>query len=171
MAQIPRVLKNFNLVVDGRGYAGRVAELVPPKLTRKMEEFRAGGMAAPVEIDMGLEKMECEFTLKEYNEEILKLWGLTDHAGVTLRFKGALEADDAAGAVTPVEITVRGRWREIDGGGWKAGEETMMKVAVACGYYKYDSDGVTLIEIDAANMIEAIAGADRLAAIREAIGV
>jgi len=170
MAQIPRVLKNFNLVVDGRGYAGKVAELVLPKLTRKMEEWRGGGMAAPVELDMGMEKLECEFSLKEYSEEVLKLWGLVDHAGCTLRFKGALEADDAAATVTPVEVAVRGRWREIDGGTWKPGEETSMKVAVACSYYKYTSDGQTLIEIDVPNMVEIVDGTDRMAQIREAIG-
>ena len=171
MAQIPRVLKNFNLIVDGRGYAGKIAELVPPKLTRKMEEYRGGGMNAPIEMDMGMEKLECEFSLKEYSEEVLKLWGLVDHAGVTLRAKGALEADDASGTVTPVEVTLRGRWREIDPGNWKAGEESAMKVAVALSYYKYVSNGVTLIEIDVANMTEVIDGTDRLAQIREAIGV
>ena len=167
---IPRVLKNFNLIVDGRGYAGKVEELALPKLGRKMEEWRGGGMAAPIEIDMGLEKLQCEFTLKEYNEEVLKLWGLVDHAGVTVRFKGALEADDAAATVTPVEVAVRGRWREIDGGNWKAGEAASMKVAVACSYYKYTSDGATLIEIDVANMTEIVDGTDRMAAIRDAIG-
>lgn len=167
---IPRVLKNFNLFVDGGGYAGRVAELVQPKLTRKMEEFRGGGMNAPIELDMGMEKLECEFTLKEYSEDVLKLWGLTNPSGVSVRFKGALEADDASGTVTPVEIVVRGRWREIDGGTWKAGEESTMKVSIACSYYRYASNGETLIEIDVPNMIENVGGVDRLAEIRSAIG-
>jgi uncharacterized protein len=170
MAVIPRVLKNFNLYVDGRGYAGRVSELTLPKLSRKMEEFRGGGMNAPVELDMGMEKLECEFTLKEFSEDVLKLWGVVDHAGASVRFKGALEADDAQGTVTPVEIIVRGRWREIDGGNWKAGEDTSLKVSVACSYYRYESDGAVLIEIDVPNMIEIINGADRLEAIRAAIG-
>lgn len=170
MSQIPRVLKNFGLFVDGRGYLGKVVELTPPKLSRKMEEFRAGGMQAPIEIDMGLEKIECEFTLKEYNEDLIKLWGLTDHAGVPMRFKGALQADDADGTVTAVEISVRGRLRELDGGAWKAGEETTLKAAVACSYYKYVSGGATLIEIDVANMVEIVDGTDLLAAIRDAIG-
>ncbi len=170
MAQMPRVLKNFSLIVDGRGYAGRVTELTLPKLTRKMEEFRGGGMNAPVELDMGMEKLECDFTLKEYNEEVLKLFGLVDHAGVSVRMKGALEGDDAAGTVTPVEVTLRGRWRELDGGGWKPGEETALKVQMACSYYKYVSGGETLIEIDVVNMIERVNGVDRLEAIRSAIG-
>ena len=49
----PRVLKGFNLFVDGRGYAGKVEELELPKLTIKTEEFRSGGMVAPVELGRG----------------------------------------------------------------------------------------------------------------------
>ena len=37
---LPRILKNFNLFVDGRGYAGRVDEITLPKLTIKTEEFQ-----------------------------------------------------------------------------------------------------------------------------------
>ena len=46
--ETPRVLKNMNLFVDGRGYAGRVDEIELPKLTLKTEEHRAGGMDVPV---------------------------------------------------------------------------------------------------------------------------
>ena len=63
---IADVLKNMNLFVDGRGYAGVVDELTPPKLTMKTEEHRAGGMDAPVELDMGMEKLEASFSLKKY---------------------------------------------------------------------------------------------------------
>jgi P2 family phage contractile tail tube protein len=167
---IPRVLKNFGVFADGRGYLGKAAEVTLPKLTRKMEELRAGGMNAPVEIDMGMEKLECDATFKEYDEELFKLWGVRNHAAVNLRFKGALEADDAGNTVTPVEAVVRGRLREIDPGGWKPGDEALMKIAIACSYYRYTSNGAVLIEIDVVNMIERVNGVDRLAAMRRAIG-
>ena len=40
--------KNFNFVVDGISQVGQVTEVVLPKITRKMEDFQAGGMDAPV---------------------------------------------------------------------------------------------------------------------------
>jgi len=168
---LPRILKNFSLFVDGRGYAGKVDELTLPKLSRKMEEHRAGGMNAPLELDMGLEKLECDFTLAEYNEDVLKLWGLDDVAGCSLKFRGSLEADDAAATKTPVEVTVRGRWRELDGGSWKAGDKATLKVAVAASYYKYNANGVDLIEIDVPNMVEKVNGIDRLSATRKNLGI
>ncbi len=70
------ILKNMALFVDGRGYAGNVEELTLPKLTMKTEEFRGGGMDAPIEVEMGMEKLECEFTLTRFDKEALKLFGL-----------------------------------------------------------------------------------------------
>lgn len=169
--QIPRKLKHFSLFVEGRGYAGRVEELTTPKLVRKMEEYRAGGMNAPIELDMGMDKLEAEFTLAEYNEEMFKVWGVRDNAGIGLRFKGALEADDGSGTVTPVDIVLRGRWRELDLGNWKGGDNATLKVSVALSYYKYNSNGEDLVEIDVPNMVEKVGGVDRLADHRAAIGV
>lgn len=169
--KIPRKLKHFSLFVESQGYAGRVEELTLPKLSRKTEEFRAGGMNAPVEIDMGMEKLEAEFTLAEYSEDILSLWGVKNNAQIGLRFKGSIEADDEIGGVTPIEVVLRGRWREIDMGNWKGGDNTTLKVSVAASYYKYTSKGRGIIEIDVTNLVEKINGEDRLLQHRAAIGM
>ena len=74
--QLPRVLKNLNLFVDGRGYAGRVDEITLPKLTVKTEEHRAGGMDAPVRLDMGMEALEATLMLAELDEAVFATFGL-----------------------------------------------------------------------------------------------
>ncbi len=56
---LPKILRNFNVFVDGRGYAGKIEEITLPKLTIKTEEYRAGGMDIPISIDMGMEKLEA----------------------------------------------------------------------------------------------------------------
>ncbi|MFM9500773.1 phage major tail tube protein, partial [Streptomyces galilaeus] len=48
---LPQVIRAMNLFADGKGYAGVVEEVTPPKLTLKTEEFKAGGMDAPLELD------------------------------------------------------------------------------------------------------------------------
>ncbi|ASJ24398.1 phage major tail tube protein [Laribacter hongkongensis] len=71
---IPQVLTNLNLYVDGRGFAGRVTEIQLPKLKRKTDGYRAGGMDA--EVDMGSwkpgDKGETKYTasLSYYKLEI-----------------------------------------------------------------------------------------------------
>jgi len=53
---IPQVLFNTNLFVDGINFKGDVPSLSLPKLVVKTDEYRGGGMAGPVEMDMGLER-------------------------------------------------------------------------------------------------------------------
>lgn len=93
MSQIeyPRLLKNMNLFVDGRGFAGRIDEIELPKLTLKTEEHRAGGMDLPVEVEMGMEKLESTFTISDYDPEVFRLFGLLDAENVQLTIRGAIQ--------------------------------------------------------------------------------
>jgi P2 family phage contractile tail tube protein len=165
---LPQILKNFNLYVDGRGYAGRVEELTLPKLTIKTEEFQGAGMSAPVEIDMGMEKLEMEFTLAEYDPELLKNFGLTNGSEVAFTVRGAVQS---SGAPEAVVINARGFIKELDFDTWKPAEKATLKCSVACVYYKLSMKGVELIEIDPINMIRNVNGSDQLAAFREILQV
>ncbi len=168
---LPNTIKNFNVFIDGESYLGKAEQVTLPKLTKKMEEYRGGGMNAPVEIDMGSEKMEATFVLREFSREVLLNYSIVDNAGVSLRFKAAAERDDVAEDFDAIEIVIRGRWREIDMGDLKSGDNSTMTVAVAVSYYKYIVNDEDLIEIDSVNMIEKIGGNDRLEKQREALDI
>ena len=163
------VLRNVNLLVDGRGFAGRVAEVNLPKLTVKTEEYRDGGMDAPVEIDMGLEKLECDFSTSSIDAELLKLWGLAPGEFVPVTFRGALESED--GTVRAIVARVRGQVKEIDWGTWKPGEKSPLKCMIAVRSYVLEVDGSTIHDIDVATMKRVVNGKDRLAAQRAALGI
>lgn len=166
---IPRVLKNFNLFVDGRGYAGVIEQLTLPKLTTQMEEYRGGGMDAPVEIDLGQEKLECTFQMFEYDPNVMRLWGLADGAATQVTARGALRRDGEA-AVAMV-VNMRGVVKEMDAGDWVAGDKTAGQFMMALRYIKIAVDGQDLIEVDVVNMIRKVGGADQLESIRAAIGI
>lgn len=163
------VRKNLNLFVDGKGYAGQLSEVNPPKQTLKTEEFRAGGMNAPVELDMGMEKLEGDFTLIQYSADVLALFGVAPGSSVPFVVREALESFD--GTVTGVVHTMRGRIKEIDSGTHKPGEVPALKVTMALTYYKLEHGGRVVQEIDVPNMIHLVDGVDRLAAQRAALGV
>lgn len=167
---LPRKLKNFMLFNSGLAYQGEVPELVLPKLTRKTEDYRGGGMNGPVKSDMGMEALEMDWTAAGYLVDVLKQWGAIRHDGVMLRFAGALQADDAE-AVIPIEVVVRGRHTEVDFGTAKAGEKTEIKIKTAISYYKLTVEGATVIEIDFVNMVEIVDGNDLMEAVRAAIGL
>lgn len=165
---LPKILKNFNVYVDGRGYAGRVDEITLPKLTVKTEEYQGAGMSSPIEIDMGLEKLEMDLTFSEYDQELFKLFGLTNGSEFSLTIRGALQG---TGDTSPVVINVRGYFKEMDFDSWKPAEKATLKCSVACNYYKLTIDGVELIEIDPVNMIRNVNGIDQLSEVRQALQI
>jgi P2 family phage contractile tail tube protein len=163
------ILKNMNLFVDGMGYAGNVEELTPPKLTMKTEEFRNGGMDAPVEIEMGMDKLEASFSLTKYDADVLKLFGLAPGNTKQLTFRGSIASED--GAEKPVIIQMQGMLKEVDMGSWKPGDKATLKIAVAVRYYKHTIDGLVVHEIDVPNMIRTVNGNDQLAVTRKNLGM
>jgi len=168
---LPKTIKNFNIFIDGFGYAGRAEEVQLPKLARKMEEYRAGGMSGPVDIDMGLEKLESEITLAEFTRELLIQFGICSFDGVLMRFRGAAVTDDASCSTTAIEIVMRGRFKEIDMGSVKTGDKTSMKLSATLSRFEYYENDIPLIILDPVNMVELVGGVDRLAEQRNALGL
>ena len=158
---LPKKLKALNLFNNGESYLGQVVEVKLPTLSRKMEEYRGGGMNGPVDIDFGQEKIELEWKCGGMMRSVLNQYGAISHSAVQLRFAGAYQRDDS-GAVDAVEFVVRGRHKEIDPGTGKSGDDTEFAVKTSASYYKLMINGSTVIEI--------VNGVDLLAPHRRAIG-
>jgi P2 family phage contractile tail tube protein len=169
MAMIPQMLTNLNLFVDGVSFNGDVASLTLPKFTLKTEEHRAGGMDAPVEMDMGMEKGEASFVTVGVRRESLKYFGLADGTAFNGTFRGAFKG--LRNTVVPVVITLRGMLKEVDMGDWKPGDKAEIKHAVALTYWKVEVDGRVMYEIDPLAMVRVVDGVDQLAAVRSALGL
>jgi hypothetical protein len=167
---LPSVLKNFNIFNAGQSYMGVAEEVKLPKLSRKFDDFRGGGMDGSVSIDLGQEKLEAELTCGGFMSQVFEQYGCTKVDGVMLRFAGAYQRDDTA-AMQAVEVIMRGRHQEIDMGGAKGGDKGKLTVKSFLTYYKLTVDNKVLIEIDILNMIFVVNGVDLLAEQRRAIGL
>ncbi|PKE29351.1 phage major tail tube protein [Rahnella sp. AA] len=167
---LPKKLKYLNLFNDGNSYLGLVSSLTLPKLTRKLENYRGGGMSGSVAVDFGLDDdaLTLEWSIGGLDELVLQQWGST--SDIPLRFAGSLQRDDT-GDVSAVEVMMRGRHKEFDFGEYKQGEDTETKVTTQCTYFKLTIDGKELIEIDTVNMVEIVNGVDRLSEHRTALGL
>lgn len=165
---MPRKLKNMNVFNEGRSWLGEVSSITLPKLARKFEEWRGGGMDGPVMLDMGGEALELETTCGGPMLDVLRQYGVRGIAGVYLRYVGHHQNDETGGVDT-VEITVRGRHQEIDMGESKPGEGGEFKTKSALSYYRLDVNGRTMVEIDRLNMVFLVDGVDRLAEQRAAL--
>lgn len=169
MAMIPETLANMNLFADGISFQGDVPSLTLPKLTLKTEEHRAGGMDMAIELDMGMEKMESNFTTTGVRKESLKSFGLADGNAFNGVFRGSFKGQ--RGETKAVIVTQRGTLKEVDMGDWKAGDKAEIKHAVALTYYKLEVGGEVIYEIDPIGMKRVINGVDQLASQRRDLGL
>ncbi len=164
---LPRVLKNFTAYIDGRGYIGRIETCKLPELAINTADYRGGGMDAPVELDMGMNKLEVQLVLAEYDPEVVKLYGLFG-ADTPVVLRGAIQrqGEDAV----PVVLRMVGGVKQISRGDWKAGDNSQMTVSVGCNIYQEVIGGETVVDIDILNFTRVIGGVDQLAGIRAALG-
>ena len=166
---MPRKLKMMNLFVDGNKYAGQATEITLPKLAMKTEEFRAGGMIGAVDVNLGLEKLECEVKMGGYMTEFIRQFA-GGMSGTPLRFAGSYQ-DDKTEEVTAIEVVMRGRFTEIDSGNSKVGDDTEQTFKAALTYCKLLENGREIFEVDMLNAILKVDGKDKLAEHRKAIGL
>ena len=170
---LSRKLKKLNVFLNGDNWVGVAEDFTPPKLSRKFENYRGGGMSGSVGVDMGFDdsSLDVSFTFGGYGEELLRCMGEPKADGTSLRFAGSLQRDDT-GEVVAVEIVCRGRFKELDRGTLKSGDNTQAKVSMVNTYYKETINGQVIHEIDLLNMIEiGPDGVDRMAEHRAAIGL
>jgi len=168
---LPKTIKNWNVIVDGRSMAGIAEDVTLPELSRVTEGLRNAGMLGPVDTDLGLEALSISFTLTEFNEDVLAAWGLFGAAALPVRFLAGARSDASEASADAIEITVRGRWKKISHGTVKGGEVAKMTVEVPCTYYRYRVNGTNIVEIDLIAGTEIVGGVDRQADIRKAIGL
>lgn len=167
---LPKKLSNFTIFYEGSPLTGVAEEITLPVLERATEDYRGAGMLGPVKLDLGMNGLSLDFTLAEFTGAVFDTWGISNASGAGLRFLGAAQSDDAAGA-DAIEISVRGRPNKIEPGTAKAGEMTKPKVEMALTYFKYSVNGTVKHEIDLINGKEIAGGVNRTAATLKALGL
>jgi P2 family phage contractile tail tube protein len=164
-ARFPKMLKNYNVHIEGVGYTGLATELKIPNLEFKQEEHRAGGLDHPLPVDLGQEKMEMEMTFSEVNPTLKKLVGIHNGGKTRVMCYGALN-DDMSPASDPVVIKMEGKFTKHEHTGWKAGEKTEEKYTFHPLVYEEIVAGDTTTMIDTLGMKRVIGGTDYLEQIR-----
>lgn len=165
MATIPRIIRNFNVFIDGTNFAGICEEVTLPALKIITDDHRAGGMDSPVAIDLGVERLELKFTMAEHHATVFGQFGLIGGNDVSLLFRAA-KLGGNGNAPTPYYVTVQGMYMEVTPGSVKTGEKSTLEATISCRKYKVELEGSTLIDIDVDNMKRIINGNDQMAAIR-----
>lgn len=113
-------LRNFNVTFGVSDFSGICEEVTLPKIKYKTEEWRAAGMDAPIEIPVGLEKLEATFKFGEQTIEGYLSAGVALSGLVTATIFAHISSMD--GASEPLVCILRGWMKGIDPGTFKAGD-------------------------------------------------
>lgn len=165
---IPSKLKNCNAYANGQSYLGVIGEFEEPKLALMLEDWRGGGMLGPVQIAMGVEKLEATLTMGGHTAAMIRRFGQTAVDGDRIRLVQAYQADDGS-SPDAVNIFIGGRFAEIDLGKSKPGDNTEHKYKVALAYYRREVNGRVEVEIDMIAGVFIIDGVDLYAEIMSII--
>lgn len=160
--------KQSDLYIDSRWCAEHVSVTLP-KVTRKFEDYRPGGLNRPVKVDMGGEALEAEYACGGWVRDIINGFGSMSIEAQRMRFVASMQ-DDSTGKVHSWEAVIGGRHEEIDMGESKPGDDTEMKGKIAVAFYALYRDGEELIYIDVLGMVERYGGRDIMAEHRAALG-
>lgn len=162
----PRTIRDFGVFIDGTSYAGNAIMAKLPDVKIQTAAHRGAGMDGPVAIDMGLEAMTAEVTVKEWTADLLKLIGTRRR--MVLRPAAMGEQDFAA---TAYIATLGGRWSSMAPGELKPGDDVPMVLGLEVDYFRLEAETDEICEIDVQAGIRKIGGVDQLADKRRAMGL
>ena len=169
MTFIGKNLKDFTAKVNDIGYRGALDQFMPPKIVPLLEEHRASGMDSPIDLDMGIEKLETELRFRGFYASLLDDVGLKDLDSTQVEVKGALE-DAINGNVENVVFNMTGKITNYDPAEWAIGtENSTVTLGLTLVYLKITVNNIVKHEIDVLNGKRIVNGVDQRAAINAAL--
>ena len=162
------ILRDFSVYVGKDSYLGKVTSYQPPEITVTNPGYRAGGLDAPIPIDMGLEALQATVEFGGFAPNVLKRVGLVGE-DTTIVVRGALvsEGEDTKALVETLTGVLTGSAR----GAFTPGESSTHTITIDLKVYTVELDGAKLTHIDVLGRKRMIDGVDQLDSIRSALGI
>ena len=163
------IFQDFTVWINDVGKLGEAPSFQPPELNIQTEEFRGGGMDGSVEVPMGIEKIEFDFDLHTWDEDMWENLGYGPGSmDVPVTFRGYLLTP--GGTEKGVIIETRALLKSIKTNKVEAGKKVDMTIHLAANYYRQEINGTTHTEIDLFNKVTIIGGKDKSANARRILG-
>lgn len=163
------IFQDFTVWINDIGKIGEAPGFQPPEINIAVEEYRGGGMDGTVEIPHGVEKIEFDFSLHTWDEQIWTNLGYGPGSlDVPITFRGYLLTPN--GVEKGVIIETHSLIKAIKTGKVEAGKKVEMTINLAANYYRHEIGGTTVTEIDVFNKITMIGGNDKSTNARRILG-
>jgi uncharacterized protein len=164
------IFQDFTVWINDVGKIGEAPGFQPPELNIQTEDFRGGGMDGTVEIPMGVEKIEFDFDLHTWDQQIWETLGYGPGSlDVPIQFRGYLLTPQ--GIEKGVVIYTNTLIKSIKPSKVQAGQKFEMSVSCVANYYSQVIDQNTVVEIDVFAKRMLIGGVDRSSRARQILGL
>ncbi len=171
--EIPNVINDANIYVDGANWLGK-ADVEIPTVKQKMQGYQAFGVAGELEVPVvgHVDKLEGTVKFKSMTADAAKVLYNPRYAPL-LDARGSVQKyDPSTGQMRqfPCKFTMRAFFSELKAPEFKQGSDSGGEAKFSAHYMKLEIDGEEVFEIDQFNYIYKVNGEDVLAEVRENLG-
>lgn len=163
------VTRQYSVSVDGQGFFGRTSYVKLPDIKPMLDEYRGGGMDAPVPIDMGMEALKGSIRFGDMATDIMARFGIVSAAATRFTVRGAL-TNPLAPLVARPFVAIMAGVIGVSGPELEPGKRAELEIEISCSFYSFVCPPAPPITIDVLNGIRVSAGADQIAAYRALVG-
>ena len=166
--QIPQVVQEAAVYVNGKGYIGVVKKLTIPKIEQEMVEAKGafGGKYSSGSI----KPMEMEFTLSVADVNLFVALGLnTFTKRIPMLFKASIH-QAGTGKQVPFSMAITGDIEAVEMADFESGKELETTLKLGVHFVDINIDNIPVLLADVENMICLIGGVDYLASVRNNLG-
>ncbi|AQW83312.1 phage major tail tube protein [Campylobacter pinnipediorum] len=166
--QIPQIVQEANVYVDGQGYLGVTKKLKLP--TIEFETLETKG-ALSAEYSMGvLKATEIEFTINKIDKNEFNALGINVFKNrVPLLFKASI-FESGKEKKAPLSLAITGDFKSYEITELESGKELEITAKMSAHFIDLKIDNTQLILKDVENMICVVGGVDYMADVRANLG-
>ncbi len=169
---IPKTIKDMSVYINSDFHMGDVQQIVLPKITKNIENFKTGFSSVPIEL--GIEPLTVSITMLEQTKNMFKLMGiLGGRFADVITFRASQEGYSSSNDQNSIKITMKGIFTEIDLGTVQRGSINTYTLSATLSHFAYYienmSEPTILIEPMTQKFI--LDGVDQLKTRKNALGM
>lgn len=166
--QIPQVIQEGNVYIDGIGYLGVTKKLKLPTIEFEMIESK-GALSTNYTTGM-LKAIEVEFTVSVLDKNMWVNLGLNSFTNrIPWLFKASIFQSGKSKTV-PFSAAFTGDIASYEVSEFESGKELEVTIKLSAHFVDINVDGVPMVLKDSENMICVIGGVDYMAGVRSNLG-
>lgn len=168
MRQVPQVIQEANVFINGKGYLGVSKNVKIPNIEWEMIENK-GALSAQYTTGV-LKDTEMEFKISVLDFNTFLSFGLNSFTNrVPFLFKASIHQSGSAKKV-PLSLAVTGDIISLETTELEAGKEMEVSIKMSAHFVSLNIDKKPLILKDVENMICVVGGVDYMAQVRNNLG-